>query len=83
MDDLPPFPVDPETLDLLEASLDAGSLWGTLDLLSGYDETQVRPLADDVVEYVGGPLYHPDDVLRALMAEVRRLRVIDRQPHAA
>lgn len=57
------------------------SLDQLLDLLSGYDPSKVVPVMDDdgyeipdTVEYVGGPLYHPHDVIRALIAEVRRLR---------
>ena len=51
-----------------------------LDFLSGYDESKLAPLVDedgyevpDWSEYPD-PLYHRDDVIRALIAEVRRLR---------
>lgn len=49
-----------------------------LDFYSGYDPEKVVPLDLDrdppVYEYVGGCLYHPNDVIAALIAEVRRLR---------
>jgi len=52
-----------------------------LDFLSGYDPSQIVPCVDDdgfvipdFVEYTGGPIYHVHDVIRALIAEVRRLR---------
>lgn len=58
---------------------------GLLDFLSGYDPTKVEVLMDgivpgidepEVVEYIGGPLYTRDCVIRALIAEIRRLRSI-------
>lgn len=50
-----------------------------LDFYSGYDPTKIKQLSEpgdepEVVEYVGGSVYHPHDVIRALIAEVRRLR---------
>lgn len=52
-----------------------------LNLLSGYDPALEVPMADeyghedeDFVEYTGGPIYHTDDIIIALIAEVRRLR---------
>lgn len=54
-----------------------------LDFLSGYDESKLGPLTlddghdvDGWVEYPD-PLYHRDDVIRALIAEVRRLREVE------
>lgn len=51
-----------------------------LDFLSGYDEGMVVPLLDDDgyeiphhVEYPGS-IYSRDDLIRALIVEVRRLR---------
>ena len=59
------------------------SLSKLLDFLSGYDKTLNVPLTDedgyeipDWVEYTGGPIYHPTDIIRALIAEVRRLRTL-------
>jgi hypothetical protein len=90
---LPDFPVDDVMLDLLEHALgglyevddDFGtrlvgadySLPQLLDFLSGYDPEQVVPLGGGIEEYVGGPLYTRDDIIRALIAEVRRLRGTD------
>jgi hypothetical protein len=52
-----------------------------LDFLSGYDASKSVPVVDedgytvpDITEYVGGPLYSRDDVIAALIHEVRRLR---------
>lgn len=53
-----------------------------LDFLSGYDPNKVEVLEEGlfegdpprVTEYVGGPIYSRDCVIRALIAEVRRLR---------
>lgn len=82
---LPDFPVDEETLALLDRALDptatgVSSVGALLDLLSGYDPAKVRAMFDDdgcevpgIVEYPDA-VYHTHDVLRALMAEVRRLR---------
>ncbi len=51
-----------------------------MEFLSGYDETKCVPVLNqydqpipDWVEYPG-PLYHHNDVIAALIAEVRRLR---------
>ena len=47
-----------------------------LEFLSGYDPAAVVPLNDDgtITEYVGGAIYTEHCVIRALIAEVRRLR---------
>jgi hypothetical protein len=57
------------------------SLSKLLEFLSGYDPTKVVPMLDedgyeipDRVEYTGPPVYTRDCVIRALIAEVRRLR---------
>lgn len=86
---LPSFPVDDATLLAVEHALGGSltvedgqpilvgadySLWDLLEFLSGYDPDKSVPIGDGVYEYVGGPIYHPDDVIRALVAEVRRLR---------
>ena len=51
-----------------------------LDFLSGYDERKLTQAVNqydtpipDVFEYPDA-IYHPNDVIRALVAEVRRLR---------
>lgn len=58
------------------------SLSTLLDFLSGYNPEQVIPYEDedlhtwdDVVEYIGGALYHEHDIIQALIDEVRRLRM--------
>ncbi len=85
-----PFPVDDETLALIDRALDASvtgrtSMSALLGMLSGYDPQKQRPALDDagrevpdIVEYPD-PIYHEHDVVRALMAEVRRLRANDRR----
>ena len=57
------------------------SLPQLLNFLSGYDPEQVVPLVDEDgyevpgwTEYVGGVMYTRDCIIRALIAEVRRLR---------
>jgi hypothetical protein len=61
------------------------TLTGVLDLLSGYDPAQVTQLVNeydqpvpDVYEYTGGAIYVAEDVIRALIAEVRSLRSVGR-----
>lgn len=83
------FPVDDETLALIDQALDPtvtgrSSLGELLDILSGYDPSKLVPLLDedgrevpDASEYPD-PLYHSHDVIRALVAEVRRYREIER-----
>ncbi len=73
---MPEFPVDDETLDLIAACLepDGPSLTGVLDVLSGYDESKVVDIEDGIKQYVGGRLYVVEDVVQSLLAEVRRLR---------
>jgi hypothetical protein len=87
---LPDFPVDDITLDLLEHALDARLTFtedGTLthvgadmtvpqllDFLSGYDPSLSEPTEHPDIKVYPHPIYHEHDVLRALVAEVRRLR---------
>lgn len=77
-------------LDHGRADNDEPTLSRLLDFLSGYDPSKsVRVGEGDpmglgvesaaIYEYPG-PLYHRDDLIRALIAEVRRLRVGDETP---
>lgn len=82
-----PFPVDDFTLDQVEHALWAArdvdgtlvgadfTLWQLLEFLSGYNPILLAPEDDreDVVSYPN-PLYGPNDVIQALINEVRRLR---------
>lgn len=78
-----PFPVTDDVLDQVEHALSATPEFSLLQLrrfYSGYDESLVRPLLDedgyevpDAVESAS-PCYHPNDIIRALIDEVRRLR---------
>lgn len=86
------FPVNDEILELLLHSLNGAydvtedgewvltgaefSLNDLLEMLSGYQPEEVKHLEDNVVEYVGGTLFHQDDVIRSLVHEVKRLRVL-------
>lgn len=86
---LPDFPVDDGTLNLLEDSLNGSftvdadgthhlvgadfTVSDLLDFLSGYDEAKLETGENGWEEYPD-PLYHINDVVRALIAEVRRLR---------
>lgn len=77
--DLPEFPTDEATLALLDLALnprpnsERSSLGELLEMLSGYDPSKLIQINDAWVEYPE-PTYHPHDVIRALVAEVRRLR---------
>lgn len=52
------------------------SPWQVLDFYAGYDPARLVPTeTPDVSEYPG-PTYHPNDVITALIAEVRRLRTV-------
>lgn len=79
-DELPPFPVDDTTLDLLDQALDARVdvnpellMPKLLDFLSGYDPSKVEE-GPDGIDYYPGEVYSRDSVIRALIDEVRRLR---------
>lgn len=83
MPNLPPFPVDDVTLANVEHSLGAAydgdhnivgaefNLLGLLHFLSG--SPQAAPTEDPDI-FDGGTIYHPHDVIKALIREVRRLR---------
>ncbi|TAK89376.1 MAG: hypothetical protein EPO06_11995 [Burkholderiaceae bacterium] len=70
---LPPFPVDPATIDLLDAAVrpPEGSERSSLcELLGMYADMSGATSDDPDVTYH----YHHNDVIAALIDEVRRLR---------
>lgn len=79
------IPLDDASLTLLLEALDAslgddGSVVGAdftlsrlLEFWSGYDESKLVQISDDVYEHPEAVL-HPNDVIRALIHEIRRLR---------
>lgn len=86
---LPPFPVDPATLDLLSVAInpwihgveaERSSLGDLLLLMSrlGGSDTDARVSEEwwngDLYVTMRDPGYTPNDVIAALIAEVRRLR---------
>lgn len=88
-DTLPPFPVDPATLDLLEAAIrprehgdpfaESSSVGVFLDMMSqlgGSDVDAVAEEVDDHQRVMRDERYHEHTVLLALIAEVRRLRAL-------
>ena len=89
MADLPPFPLDDVTLDLLWDALHPGpdaertSLSDTLDMLSrlgGSDPRAIEEVLNDgsdggpPVHVMRDPIYTEHTVITALIEEVRRLR---------
>jgi hypothetical protein len=86
--DLPDFPVDDATLDLLWDAMHPGpeaersSVGDVLDLytrLGGSDPDAIdyegtSEVNDPAMTVMRDPQYHPNDVLSALIIEVRRLR---------
>jgi hypothetical protein len=84
--ELPPFPVDDATLDLLEAAMNprehgdpdavSSSVWPLLQFMSqmGGSDSAVIEYEVDGVTRLAHPQYHDHDVIAALIAEVRRLR---------
>lgn len=71
------FPVDDETLSLVEIALagsdERSSLVELLDLLSGVDPERSVEVEAGVYEHPDAT-WHANDVIAALIAEVRRLR---------
>lgn len=68
------FPVDPTTLNLIYDAITGEELKLThvLNFLSGYNSDNVIDYGDHV-EYQG-TVYSRDDVISALILEIRRLR---------
>lgn len=83
---LPPFPVDNETLGLLEHAINPwahgdqaecsslGSFLEFMSQLGGSDTSAVEVEADDGIAVMSDPQYAPTDVIQALVDEVRRQR---------
>ncbi len=77
---LPAFPVDPGTLDAIEEAVHAtydsrtNTLDELLELLSGWTPEGQETVHDGAVHVDTGPLYSREDVILALITEVRRLR---------
>jgi hypothetical protein len=81
---LPEFPVDDLTLAAVESSIrehfDLGYL---LDFMAGIDQNDTSQVeaTDDPQHFIDHrDHYHPNDVICALIAEVRRLRAVPREP---
>ena len=82
--DLPSFPVDDATLDLLWTAIhpdpevsqrsSVGDLLTMFEEMAGADSTAVEYVTDSGLHMMRDPAYHPNDVIAALIAEVRRLR---------
>ena len=93
MNQLPPFPVDDATLDLLMAAIDprshgdtdaeqsnVGSFLEFMAELGGSDTKAIAEVIDDgsdggaAIHMMRDQHYHTNNVLEALVTEVRRLR---------
>lgn len=82
--DLPPFPVDDATLDLLWTAIhpdpevsersSVSDLLTMFEEMAGADPRAVEYVTDSGLHMMRDPSYHPNDVIAALIAEVRRLR---------
>ncbi|HEY3259967.1 MAG TPA: hypothetical protein VGJ95_06800 [Pseudonocardiaceae bacterium] len=80
---LPPFPVDDQTLDLLTDAINGtsgeggrssvGDLCQLYSELGGSDLDAVEE-DDGRIRVMRDPQYHPNDIIAALVDEVRRLR---------
>lgn len=73
---MPPFPVDPQTLDLIEMAIrpgpeaersSLGDLCVLMTALAAHPDVDSEALAE----------YHPHDIIASLVDEVRRLRPAD------
>lgn len=98
MNELPPFPVDDATLDLLMAAIDprghgdpdagqsnVGAFLDFMSQLGGSDTKAIEEVLDPGDTFLAGiagapihlmrdPIYHTNNVLAALVEEIRRLR---------
>lgn len=86
MTTLSPFPVDDQALSLVEAAVSGtegeGGRSSVADLCSLYSELggsdlQAVESAEDGIAVMRDPQYHPNDIISALVAEVRRLRSLN------
>jgi hypothetical protein len=84
------FPTDDAALNAIEHALGAcfkiddngehvriGADYSLGDLCrfySGYRREAIVSLSEDVVEYVGGPVYTVNDIIAALITQVRQYR---------
>lgn len=86
MVELPPFPVDDTTLDLLEAAMNPrehgdpeatqSSVWEFLEMMSQLGGSDPKAVEEehDGVKVMRDPVYHEHNVISALIGEIRRLR---------
>jgi hypothetical protein len=80
---LPPFPVDDQALSLIEAAIagtdgeegrsSVADLCSLYSELGGSDPHAVESVEGNI-SVLRDPQYHPNDIITALAAEVRRLR---------
>lgn len=82
---LPPFPIDATALDLLWDAIRPGpdaersSLLDTLEMfdrLGGSDPEAVEDVVADDIHVMRDQSYHPNDVIAALITEIRLLRQV-------
>lgn len=91
---LPPFPVDDGTLDMLEAAIDprtagdhtaerssVGTFLEVMSQLGGSDITAVEEEINDALVLMRDPQYGVNDVMVALIGEIRRLRTLTLDPY--
>ena len=81
---LPPFPVDEQTLDMLWKAMhpapddeaESSSLYDLLEMFSqlGGSETDVVAEVHGDISVMRDPQYHVNDVITALIIEIRELR---------
>lgn len=94
MANLPPFPVDDGTLDMLEAAIDprtagdttaerssVGTFLEVMSQLGGSDITAVEEEINDALTVMRDPQYGVNDVMVALIGEIRRLRTLTLDPY--
>lgn len=86
MAELPPFPVDDQTLGLIEAAINGAGIEGgrsslgdLCELMSEMGGSALRAV-ECVDENIAVAVYHPNSIIAALVTEVRRLRGAAAQP---